>query len=143
MNEPLRLRITNSVEALGPASDAATAWLEANDIPPAAALLANLAIEELVTNCIKYGYVDSNEHLIDVDMRVTDGRLVVHVTDDGRAFNPLEAAAPDLSLPLEERPVGGLGLHLLRTMSDAMTYERRDHRNSTTLVKRLEGPEAV
>jgi anti-sigma regulatory factor (Ser/Thr protein kinase) len=138
VNEPLRLRITNSVEALGQASDAATAWLQANRVPPDAALLANLAIEELVTNCIKYGYADSDEHVIDVDMQVTDGRLEVHVTDEGRAFNPLEVSAPDLSLPLEERPIGGLGLHLLKTMSDAMTYERRDHLNFVTLVKRLE-----
>ena len=138
MSEPLKLRITNAVAAIGPASDAATAWLEANEIPPDAALLANLAIEELVTNCIKYGYADANEHLIDVDMRVSDGRLVVQVTDDGRAFNPMEAPAPDLSLPIEERPIGGLGLYLLRTLSDAMTYERRGHLNCVTLLKRLE-----
>ena len=137
MSEPLKLRITNSVEALGPAGDAATAWLEANEIPPAAALLANLAIDELVTNCIKYGYADAGEHVIDVDMRVADGRLVVQVTDTGRAFNPMEAPAPDLSLPIDERPLGGLGLHLLRTLSDVMTYERRDQLNCVTLVKRI------
>ena len=138
MREPLRLRIPNSVAALGPASNTATAWLEANDIPPDAALLANLAIEELVTNCIKYGYADATTHLIDVDMRVADGRLVVHVTDDGREFNPMEAPAPDLSLPIEERPIGGLGLYLLRTLSDVMTYERRGQLNCVTLIKRLE-----
>jgi anti-sigma regulatory factor (Ser/Thr protein kinase) len=123
---------------MGPASDTITAWLEENKIPPDAALLANLAIEELVTNSVKYGYADTDEHLIDVEMRVADGRLVVHVIDDGRAFNPLEAPAPDLSQPIDERPVGGLGLHLLRTLSDTMTYERRNHLNCVTLVKRLE-----
>ncbi len=138
MSEPLTLRIVNSVEAIAPANEAATAWLEANGIPPDAALLANLAVEELVTNCIKYGYADSNEHLIDVDMRVAGGRLVVQVTDDGLAFNPMEAPAPDLSLPIDERPIGGLGLHLLKSLSDVMTYERRDHGNCVTLVKRLE-----
>lgn len=138
MSEPLKLRIVNSFDAVTPASDAATAWLEANRIPSDAALLANLAIDELVTNCIKYGYADANEHLIDVDMRVVDGRLVVQVTDDGRAFNPMEAPRPDLSLPIDERPIGGLGLHLLRTLSDVMTYERRDDRNCVTMVKRLE-----
>ena len=91
-----------------------------------------------MTNCINYGYADANEHLIDVDMRVADGRLVVQVTDDDRAFNPMEAPAPDLSLPIEERPIGGLGLYLLRTLSDVMTYERRDRLNCVTLVKRLE-----
>ena len=137
MSDPLTLRIRNSVDAIAPANAAATTWLEANRVPPAATVLANLAIEELVTNCIKYGYSDSNEHLIDVAMMVADGQLIMHVTDDGRPFNPLEAPVPDLSLPLEERPIGGLGLHLLRTMSDSMTYERRGNLNCLTLVKAL------
>ena len=137
MSDPLKLRIRNSVDAIAPAHAAATTWLEANRVPAAAAVLANLAIEELVTNCIKYGYSDSSEHFIDVAMRVTDGQLIMHVTDDGRPFNPLEAPAPDLSLPLDERPIGGLGLHLLRTMSDSMTYERRGNLNCLTLVKAL------
>ena len=137
MSDPLTLRIRNSVDAIAPANAAATTWLEANRVPPAATVLANLAIEELVTNCIKYGYSDSNEHLIDVAMMVADGQLIMYVTDDGRPFNPLEAPVPDLSLPLEERPIGGLGLHLLRTMSDSMTYERRGNLNCLTLVKAL------
>ena len=137
MSDPLTLRIRNSVDAIAPAHAAATVWLEANRVPAAAAVLANLAIEELVTNCIKYGYSESSEHLIDVAMRVADGQLIMHVTDDGRPFNPLEAPAPDLSLPLDERPIGGLGLHLLRTMSDSMTYERRGNLNCLTLVKAL------
>ena len=137
MSDPLTLRIRNSVDAIAPANAAATTWIEANRVPPAATVLANLAIEELVTNCIKYGYSDSNEHFIDVTLVVTDGQLVMHVTDDGRPFNPLEAPVPDLLLPLEERPIGGLGLHLLRTMSDSMTYERRGNLNCLTLVKAL------
>ena len=137
VSDPLTLRIRNSVDAIAPANAAATTWLEANRVPPAATVLASLAIEELVTNCIKYGYSDSNEHLIDVALVVADGQLVMHVTDDGRPFNPLEAPVPDLSLPLEERPIGGLGLHLLRTMSDSMTYERRGNLNCITLVKAM------
>ena len=137
MSDPLTLRIRNSVDAIAPANAAATTWLDKNRVPPAAAVLANLAIEELVTNCIKYGYSDSNEHLIDVTLVVTDGQLVMHVTDDGRPFNPLAAPVPDLSLPLDERPIGGLGLHLLRTMSDSMTYERRGDLNCLTLVKTM------
>ena len=138
MTTPLRLRVINSVEAIGQANATVMAWLEANHIPPAPAVLASLALEELVTNCIKYGYPDSNEHVIDVDMRVDDGNLVLRFADDGREFNPLEVPAPDLSLPLEQRPIGGLGLFLLKTMADNVTYERRGGMNCLTLIKRIE-----
>ena len=137
MGEPLTLRIRNSVEAIRPASVVAMAWLETNQVGPAAELLANLAVEELVTNCIRYGYQDTREHVIEIDMSVDDGQLVLQIVDDGKAFNPVDAPAPDTSLAPEDRAIGGLGLHLLRTLSDGMSYERRDERNRVTLVKRL------
>jgi len=137
VSEPLKLRIANSVGAIAAANTAARNWLDANRVPPAAAVLANLAVEELVTNCIKYGYSDTGEHFIDVEMLLANDQLVIHFIDDGRPFNPIEAPAPDLAVPLEKRAIGGLGLHLLRTMSDSMSYERRDAKNRLTLVKAL------
>jgi anti-sigma regulatory factor (Ser/Thr protein kinase) len=71
-------------------------------------------------------------------MQVADGRLTIVLTDDGRPFNPLEWPPPDTTSPIEDRGVGGLGLHLLRTMSDEMSYERRDERNRVTIVKKVE-----
>ena len=138
MSEPLTLRVKNAVDAIRPASVAVLAWLEANNIGPAPSLLANLAVEELVTNCIKYGYADTRDHVIEIDMSITDGQLVLHVVDDGKAFNPVEAPAPDTSEAPESRAIGGLGLHLLRTLSDGMSYERRGGFNHVTLVKRLD-----
>jgi serine/threonine-protein kinase RsbW len=61
----------------------------------------------------------------------------VTVTDDGHPFNPLDLPEPDTSLPMEDRPIGGLGIHLLRKMSDRMEYERRDGKNQVTLRKSL------
>lgn len=137
VSEQLRLRIRNSIEAMVSANETATEWLEAHHVPSEPAFLATLSVEELVSNCIKYGYDDKGEHVIDLDILVEDDRLVITFTDDGRAFNPLEAPEPDLTLALEDRPIGGLGLHLLRSMSDEMTYERRDGLNRVTLVKSL------
>ena len=61
----------------------------------------------------------------------------MEVIDDGHAFNPLEAPPPDLSLPMEKRPIGGLGIHLLRELSDGITYERRNGTNRLVLTKRM------
>lgn len=137
MAESLKLEIRSTLPALAVAAETAARWLQAHDVPPAAGAMAQLGLEELVTNCIKYGYDDGREHVIRVSVTISDTHLALRVVDDGHPFNPIEALAPDLSQPLEKRTVGGLGLHLLRTMSDRMDYERRDGFNHVTLEKAL------
>jgi anti-sigma regulatory factor (Ser/Thr protein kinase) len=61
------------------------------------------------------------------------------VTDDGHPFNPLELPEPNTHLPVEDRPIGGLGIHLLKKMSDRMAYARTDGKNRLTLRKSLPG----
>ncbi len=137
MSERISLHIKNSIDAIAPAMDAATDWLMARQGSATDVWFVNLAVDELVTNCVKYAYSDSREHVIDVELQIADGHLIVTVVDDGREFNPLTIPPPDLKLPLEERPIGGLGIHLLLSVSDKMTYERRDNQNRLVLVKRI------
>jgi serine/threonine-protein kinase RsbW len=137
VGESFTLSIPNIFDAIGPANDAASAWLDARQVSPDAAFLVSLALEELVTNCIKYGYDDTGEHTIRVELSVADHQLAMVVIDDGRPFDPLDAPQPELRLPVADRPIGGLGLHLLRKKADEMTYERRAGTNRVTLVKRL------
>jgi serine/threonine-protein kinase RsbW len=137
MDERLRLNIKNSFEAIPPANDTVTHWLHERQVPAPASYLANLAIEELITNCIKYGYDDKLEHDIEIHLSVAAGQMSLSVIDDGHEFDPLKAPAPDQHLPLEARPIGGLGIHLLRQLADRMTYERRDGHNHVTVTKKL------
>lgn len=131
-----RIEVANNLDALAPASAQAEGWLETNEASPKQTYLAILAIEELVTNCIKYGYDDSNEHMIGIELGLADGTLTMSVTDDGHAFNPLDAATPDFGIAVERREIGGLGIHMLRKLSDDVQYERRDETNRITLTKR-------
>jgi anti-sigma regulatory factor (Ser/Thr protein kinase) len=133
----LTLQIPGTVEAIRPATEQAEAWLSERQVSFEAMYLASLAIEELVTNCIKYGYGDAKDHVVDIALCVEGGVLNIEVIDDGRPFNPLEAPAPDLSLPIEQRPIGGLGLHLLRELADDVSYERRDGTNRVRMIKRM------
>lgn len=97
-----------------------------------------LAIEEAVENIVSYAYTDAAEPWLEVHAERQGGDLVITLKDGGRPFNPLEHEAPDLSLPAEERPVGGLGIFLTRRMTDAVSYAYEDGCNILTLTKHLD-----
>jgi anti-sigma regulatory factor (Ser/Thr protein kinase) len=137
VGESLTIELKNTHDAIAPAAERAEAWLEAFDPSPKALYLVPLAIEEIVTNCIHYGYDDAGEHTIVITLSVADQTLTMTVVDDGHEFDPLAHETPDLAAPAEDRSIGGLGIHLLRNLSDAIAYERRDGTNRLTVTKRL------
>jgi anti-sigma regulatory factor (Ser/Thr protein kinase) len=100
-----------------------------------------LALEEAVTNVINHGYADGKLHTFAVDLAAADRRVTVTVTDDAPAYDPLARAEVDITLPIESRPIGGLGVHLVKKLMDSASYERRDGRNILTFVRTL-GPVA-
>ena len=100
----------------------------------------NMALDDLLNNVVQYAFPnDQTEHQIIVDGEVRDGSVVLTITDDGIPFNPLTAAPPDLSLLLHEREIGGLGIHLVRSMFDEVLYRRDIGRNVLTIKKKLVG----
>jgi anti-sigma regulatory factor (Ser/Thr protein kinase) len=137
MPDELTLQIKTTFAAVHSANEAASQWLAERHAPGNIQYLANLVIEELVTNCIKYGYEDHGEHDVEVRVQLSANELAVIVTDDGNPFNPLELPAPDLQAPVADRPIGGLGIHLLRQMSDRMDYVRADGKNQVTVRKSI------
>ena len=74
-------------------------------------------------------------HLITVRLDIAAETFAAEVTDNGHPFDPTAAPDPDLSLPLEQRDPGGLGIHLMRQMMDRLHYQRRDGRNILRLEK--------
>jgi anti-sigma regulatory factor (Ser/Thr protein kinase) len=100
----------------------------------------NLALDEILTNIISYGYDDGGEQRIVIRLALERGKWTVEVEDDGKPFNPLNAPVPDTKQLLEERPIGGLGIHLVRKLVDALEYRRHNDRN--ILVMKLKVKEA-
>jgi serine/threonine-protein kinase RsbW len=96
-----------------------------------------LTLEEHLTNIISYGFSDAVEHPITLRLALLDDEMRLEVEDDGRPFNPLEHPAPDTSIPLEAKPIGGLGIHLMRKMMDAIEYSRCEGRNILVMKKRF------
>lgn len=99
---------------------------------------ADLALEEYVTNLLNHAYADTALHEIRVRLSCDGRALHVEVEDDGREYNPLKAPLVDTSIPLEERPIGGLGIHLMRRFMDTLDYRRQGGRNILRMTKRLE-----
>ena len=95
-----------------------------------------VALEEHLTNVLSYAYPDGAPHQISVRFAITPAELRVEVADDGCPFNPLEHPTPDTSLPIDERPIGGLGIHMIRKSLDQVEYRREQERNILVLVKR-------
>lgn len=106
-------------------------------LPDEDVMTINLVLDEIVANVIENAYEDTNEHEILVSLTRDGDTVTVRVEDDGRAFDPLQVAPPDLDLPIEERPVGGLGIHIVRSVMEAVDYERRDGRNILTMRKTI------
>ncbi|MBP5514382.1 MAG: SpoIIE family protein phosphatase [Bacteroidaceae bacterium] len=96
-----------------------------------------LALEEAVVNAMEYAYPAGSQG--DVKVRVTydEKRLRFIITDSGIPFNPTEASKADTTLSAEERPVGGLGIHLMRQLMDSVNYERINKKNVLTLTKNV------
>ena len=93
----------------------------------------NLVLEELVVNIISYAYTDGKKHEIMVHLDKVGKEIVLRVRDDGKPFDPLQAPEPDLDAKLEQRPIGGLGMHMVRTLASSIEYERKEGWNILTL----------
>jgi anti-sigma regulatory factor (Ser/Thr protein kinase) len=98
----------------------------------------NLALDELFTNIISYGFQDRSEHLIRVHISADHNVLTVVLEDDGMAFNPVDRIPPEMPCTLDECKVGGLGIHLVKNLMDEVIYERRAGTNVLTLRKCIE-----
>jgi len=137
MQEQLELTLPNQQCAVARLQDQLEAFARERQLAPRVLHDLQLALEEHLTNVITHGYEDQLPHAIHIRLRLQGAEVQVEVEDDGRPFNPLEHPAPDLSLPLADRPIGGLGIHMMRKALDGMEYRRAAGKNHLLLIKRL------
>jgi sigma-B regulation protein RsbU (phosphoserine phosphatase) len=97
----------------------------------------NLAIEEAVVNVMNYAYPAGIRSNILLEVVADGDEITFILRDNGVPFDPTTAPEVDVSLPAEERSVGGLGIHLMRHYMDAISYERVDNQNVLTMKKKL------
>lgn len=139
MTDGLTLTLKNSLDEIPKLADAIEVFAEENDVPMATCLHVTLALDELVTNVISYGYDGGakGDRDIVVELVVKDGELTVALEDDGRAFDPTSMPPPDIDADLEDRAIGGLGIHFVRNFMDSVDYNRTNGYNRLMMRKSL------
>ena len=108
-----------------------------NDLPQDALNDTRLALEEMFSNIVSYGFEDDREHEIVMEIEVSADMLTMKIRDDGRPFDSTEYSNPNLERPLDEREVGGLGIHLVRHVIDQWEYKSEQGKNILTMKKRI------
>ena len=96
-----------------------------------------MALDELLTNIVNYGYEDSDEHKIDVRFGINDDAVRVEIIDDSKPYNILEQENPDISLSVEDKPIGGLGIFLIKKLMSNVDYYTEEGKNHLVMIKEL------
>ena len=135
MDASLSLSLTNDRREIGRAAAAIEAFGRDHDVAADDISAVNLALDEILANIISHAYREPGPHNIDLRLNLDDRAIHVVVEDDGRPFNPLTWPPPDLDVPIERRPIGGLGLHIARSVVDSIDYRREEDKNMLTLAK--------
>jgi anti-sigma regulatory factor (Ser/Thr protein kinase) len=130
MNTKLTLLMQNQVSELVELTKKTDSFMGSHQLPLETIYKVNLILEEVLTNIIKYAYKDTLKHDIRIEMTFLKHHdLLLEFQDDGEEFDPLDAPAPKARDSISESPVGGLGIHLVKQMADAVEYQRRQGRN--------------
>lgn len=127
----MRHEMPPAVEAVPALLDRLEAFAEANDVPPRTAQRLVLLAEELAANVAMHA---AGAARLVIEVRREGPSIHLLVEDDGPAFDPLSAAVPNLEAGVEERDVGGLGVHFLRTLARSVSYERHGGLNRVTAL---------
>ena len=95
----------------------------------------NLALEEALTNVIFYAYEKNTENNISVDFSKEGNKLTIIITDSGKPYDPLQKEDPDVNLSAEDRPIGGLGIFLIKQIMNEVSYQRIENKNQFIMIK--------
>ena len=132
-----RLVLPNDTQAVPQLNTFVEEVCEAAGVPTETMLQLQLAVEEVVVNVMNYAYPAGTQGEVTVEAQQRETSVAFCIMDSGKPFDPTTIPEPDITLPANQRSIGGLGMHLVRQIMDSVSYERRDNLNVLTLVKEL------
>lgn len=106
---------------------------------PSISMPMTLILEELYTNTITHGASDGRDVFIEINLGIDKDELIMTYKDNGMPFNVLDLPEPDLTASIENREVGGLGVHYVKTLTDSVEYEYVEKQNVLKMKKKLSG----
>jgi sigma-B regulation protein RsbU (phosphoserine phosphatase) len=131
------ITLTNDIEQVPQLADFVDMVCEEVGFDPSVSIQMNLAIEEAVVNVMSYAYPVGTVGNVIIEAQANEDCLTFTIIDNGTPFDPTAKSEVDTTLSAEERPIGGLGIHLVRQLMDSINYERIDNKNILTLRKKL------
>ena len=131
----LTLPLKNDIREIAMLPDFVEAAVQQSKMDPSFTAALNLALEEAVANVIQYAYPAGASGIIEVDAILDGHSLSFVISDSGKPFDPTAKPDVDITASAEDRPIGGLGIHLVRQIMDTVHYERKDGMNILTITK--------
>jgi len=130
------IAISNKIDELEKVSFFLEEFCEANEIPMKIANSFQIVLDELISNTIFYGFKKSAKGKIEIYFSYENNNLTALLIDNGKKYDPHNAPAPDiLNNDVENKKIGGLGIHIVKKMMDTFVYERKDDKNYITISK--------
>jgi anti-sigma regulatory factor (Ser/Thr protein kinase) len=131
------IQIVNQIDELSRIAGFLDELAEEWDLPMPLVLSINLVLEEALTNVILYGFDDENKHTISIEFGKSGDLLTISIIDDGHEYDPTLKEDPDITLAADERPIGGLGIYLIKKIMDIVEYQRINSKNHLILTKNI------
>ena len=131
------LTLTNNLQELDRLEPFLEGFFDQNNLDPTLLPSVNLALEEALVNVIMYAYPEGKQGEMTLVAAVRDNAICMEISDMGVPFNPLQQKEADLDVSLEERQIGGLGIHLIKEIMDEVEYAYQDGRNVLKMRKKL------
>ena len=133
MINELRFALMPELSDIGDLFRMIKAFGEANKLPEPKVYVVNLMLDELVTNMVMHGNSNGGTLTADIRLQLGRGGITLTVEDDGQPFDPTAAEAPDVDAALEDRQVGKLGLHFVKSLANSVSYRLENGRNQLTI----------
>lgn len=133
----MKLTLPNDIDRIPQLNEFIDSACDEYGIDMATAISLNLAVEEAVVNVMNYAYAEGTTGYVDIETALAGDVITIVISDRGTPFDPTTCAEVDTTLSAEERPIGGLGVHLIRQIMDTVSYKRQDNCNILTLTKNI------
>ncbi len=136
-SQHLTLHFANSAEEAPRIARRVEYFLHDQQIPDTIINKLLLCIDELITNIIAHAYNDDEEHAVLLECRISEDRVELELRDDGVQFDATKQTRPNTKLGIDNRDIGGLGIHLVMTLMDNVEYKREGDFNVLKITKNL------